>query len=72
MIIKEEPEPESQDENDEKNASVASSCNYNLSQFKSDESNFGDSVAMIKDEDYGEDSDEDMPLVGFCFLLLSI
>nr|XP_015835268.1 PREDICTED: DNA topoisomerase I, mitochondrial isoform X3 [Tribolium castaneum] len=57
LIIKEEPE--SQDEVDDKNASAASSCDYNLSQFKSDESRFEDSTADVKQE---EDSDEDLPL----------
>lgn len=57
-MIKEEPE--SQDE--DKNLSTVSSCDYNLSQFRSDESKFDDSTTDIKQEE--EDSDEDMPLVG--------
>lgn len=62
LVIKEEPE--SQDEiEDNKNVSTASSCNYNLSQFKSDESRFEDS--NVKEEQ--DDSDEDMPLVGTYF-----
>jgi hypothetical protein len=58
LVIKEEPE--SQDEVEEKNVSAASSCDYNLSQFKTDESRFEDSTTYVKEED---DSDEDIPLV---------
>lgn len=75
MLIKEEPE--SQTENDQ-NASVASSCDYSLSQFKDevkteleeeeDEADMetegeGELTMDVKKEE--EESDEDMPLVSF-------
>ncbi|KAJ8920577.1 hypothetical protein NQ315_004716 [Exocentrus adspersus] len=69
LVIKDEPL--CRDEPDEANISAASSCDYNLSQFKKDESQFEmsdeeqdgyDSQTRIKDEPKQEDSDEDMPL----------
>ncbi|CAG9854389.1 unnamed protein product [Phyllotreta striolata] len=67
LVIKDEPS--SQDEADERNLvdhSTASSCDYNYSQFKNDESAFSgeenqspERKVDIKEE---EDSEEDMPL----------
>lgn len=72
LVIKDEPN--SQDEAEEPNNSAASSCDYNLSHFKKDESQFDvseeemdqdnsqqdDCKVEPKDE---EESDEDVPLV---------
>lgn len=70
-------DPCSQDEAEEQNVSAASSCDYNLSQFKKDESQFDvseeemeqDNSQDEQDEDFKvepkeeEESDEDVPLV---------
>lgn len=70
LVIKEEPEFD-------QNNSTASSCDYNMSQFKEDESRFdgmdeesraydddGDYKSDVKDEPMqDDDSDEDKPLV---------
>lgn len=76
LVIKDEPlEPQSQDE-EEVNVSAASSCDYNLSQFKKDESQFSEGEESqeqddVKNESFEikqeEESDEDVPLV--CILL---
>lgn len=70
LVIKDEPL--SQDEADEANVSAASSCEYNLSQFKKEESQFevseeeqydtyNDSQPIKQEQE--EESDEDIPLV---------
>lgn len=62
LVIKEEQD--SQNELEEVNQSAASSCDYNLSQFKDEpdfEADESKSNRQIKEEE--EDSDEDMPLV---------
>lgn len=69
-------EPLSQDEGEEQNVSAASSCDYNMGQFKKDESQFEvseeemeqDNSQDEQDEDFKvepkeEESDEDVPLV---------
>lgn len=73
LVIKDEPN--SQDEAEEQNVSAASSCDYNLSQFKKEESQFEVSEEeetehdISQDEDFKvepkeeEESDEDVPLV---------
>lgn len=75
LVIKDDPL--SQDEAEEQNVSAASSCDYNLSQFKKDESQFDASEEEMEqdnsqdeqDEDFKvepkeeEESDEDVPLV---------
>lgn len=75
LVIKDEPL--SQDEAEEQNVSAASSCDYNLGQFKKDESQFEVSEEEMEqdvsqdeqDEDFKvepkeeEESDEDVPLV---------
>lgn len=72
LVIKDEPI--SQDEAEEANVSAASSCEYNLSQFKKDESQFSEDESQedIKDESFEpkeeDESDEDLPLVSLMFL----
>lgn len=74
LVIKDEPN--SQDEAEDQNVSATSSCDYNLSHFKKDESQFSEdeieqdqNSQEDEDEDYKveekqeEDSDEDIPLV---------
>lgn len=71
LVIKDEPN--SQDEAEEQNVSAASSCDYNIGQFKKDESQFSeeemdqDGSPDGEDEDFKpkveEESDEDVPLV---------
>lgn len=59
LVIKDEPQ--SQDEADDANVSAASSCDYNLSQFKKDESQFEVSEEEQDgnyDESQAEDKDE--------------
>lgn len=66
LVIKDEPN--SQDEAEDQNVSTASSCDYSMSQFKKDESQFdgrddsqnGNFKMEPKEE---EESDEDVPLV---------
>lgn len=64
LVIKEEPDSQDEIEKDYVNISAASSCDYNLSQFK-DEPDFSaneeDEKPQVKDEQY--DSEEDVPLV---------
>lgn len=75
LVIKEEPESQN-DEPDANNLSQASSCDYNLSQFK-DEPPFSADEESERNDDSDsqdekkpkykqepEDSEEDIPLVG--------
>lgn len=68
-MIKEEPEYQSEPAEDV-NKSAASSCDYNLSQFK-DEPNFSvddeEESKPVKEESF--DSEEDIPLVSRLFLV---
>lgn len=79
LVIKEEPESQF-DEPETNNLSQASSCDYNLSQFK-DEPPFSADEDSERNEDSEsqeeekskykqepEDSEEDIPLVGVAFL----
>lgn len=78
-MIKEEPESQN-DEPYMNNLSQASSCDYNLSQFKDEPAFSADEDSERNDDSESqdqmdirlrkwkeEDSEEDVPLVGFCF-----
>lgn len=85
MVIKEDPESQPDEPDTMNNLSQASSCDYNLSQFK-DEPPFSEDDdsqrnydSESQDQDYEkpnkfkpepEDSEEDIPLVGFLFFFL--
>lgn len=81
LVIKEEPESQHDEPDTMNNLSQASSCDYNLSQFKdeppfsADEGSEKNYDSESQDQDYEkpnkfkpepEDSEEDIPLVGFC------
>lgn len=57
LVIKDEPN--SQDEAEDQNISAASSCDYNLSQFKKNESHFSEEDDMEQDQNSQEDEDDD-------------
>lgn len=81
LVIKEEPESQNDEPDVMNNVSQASSCDYNLSQFKdeppfsADEDSERNYDSESQDQDYDkpkyksepEDSEEDIPLVSFRF-----
>lgn len=69
LVIKEEPDSQSNFEH-EANQSAASSCDYNMSQFSRNESDF-EGISSTKNEmkTEPEESEEDIPLVSIFSLV---